>query len=110
MKKIKRKSQAQSQKFPAYIIGYTDSDCPPPGFLAAWFNQEYGGPLSIRLLPSGDISNFHAVHAVWEAAVTGTLSMDTMQAWKEQLGWEHETASAVFPLSGQMAGGRMGRL
>ncbi len=107
MKKIKRKPKSRLQKLPTYIIGYTGSGCPPPGFLAAWFNQEYGGPLSIQLSPSGDIVNFDAVHATWKAAVTGILSVDMRQAWKEQLGWDHETAAAVYPLSSQEAGGRI---
>jgi len=52
VKKIKRKSAGKELRIPAFVIGYAAPEPPPPGFLAAWFNQEYGGPLTIHL--SGD--------------------------------------------------------
>ena len=66
MKKIKKKKSG-SQSLPAFLIGWTHGEAPPPGYLAAWFDQIYGGPLQIRFLSKNGHQHFEAAHTNWQS-------------------------------------------
>ena len=88
MKKIKKKKPA-SQALPAFLIGWTHGEAPPPGYLAAWFDQHYGGPLQIRFLSSNGHQHFEAMHTNWRAQVQLSPPKDTVDQWQGRLHWEH---------------------
>ena len=48
VKKIKRKTKSAPKKRPSVVVGFSGGEPPPAGFLAAWFNQHCGGPLTSR--------------------------------------------------------------
>lgn len=99
MKKIKKKtSQKKSRGFPAFVIGYSHAEAPPPGYLAAWFNQMYGGPLQIHLKNEAGHSQFEAVHTSWRVAVNTVLPADIAETWKNRLQWSHSHLVEVTPL------------
>jgi len=97
MKKIKKKKPA-AHGLPAFLIGWTHGDPPPPGYLAAWFDQRYGGPLQIRFLSVKGHDHFEAVHTNWKAQVQLSPSPEIVAQWKERLQWEHpHLAQLVAP-------------
>ena len=97
MKKIKRKVGDHVLKPPTYLIGYAARDPLPPGFLAAWFDQEYGGPLTIRLPQDLRATVFEAHHGPWAALVDTSLPSSVADPWHERLGWSHTRAAQVLP-------------
>jgi hypothetical protein len=88
MKKIKKKKPA-AHMLPAFLIGWTHGDPPPPGYLAAWFDQLYGGPLQIRFLSAKGHQHFEAVHINWKAQVQLAPLPEIVSQWKERLQWGH---------------------
>ena len=88
MKKIKKK-KSTAQVLTAFLIGWTHGDIPPPGYLAAWFDQHYGGPLHIRFLSSNGHDHFEAVHTNWKAQVQMAPSAQIVEQWQGRLQWEH---------------------
>ncbi len=88
MKKIKKKKSA-SQALPAFLIGWTHGEPPPPGYLAAWFDQYYGGPLQIRFLSVNGHHHFEAVHTNWKAQVQLAPSAQIVEQWQGRLHWDH---------------------
>ncbi|TAL08795.1 MAG: hypothetical protein EPO02_11930 [Nitrospirae bacterium] len=98
MKKIKRKSAGNPLRLPAFVIGYAAPEPPPPGFLAAWFDQEYGGPLTIQLSRDPGTTRFEAHHGPWAALVETSLPQSTADAWHERLQWSHTRAAQILPL------------
>lgn len=88
MKKIKKKKSA-SQALPAFLIGWTHGGPPPPGYLAAWFDQHYGGPLQIRFLSVNGHHHFEAVHTNWKADVQLAPSVQIVEQWQGRLQWDH---------------------
>jgi hypothetical protein len=99
MKKIKKKTgQKKTRTLPAFVIGYSHADAPPPGYLAAWFNQMYGGPLDVRFKDESGHSQFEAVHTTWRVAVNTALPADTAEMWKQRLQWSHSQVAEVTPL------------
>jgi len=104
MKKIKKKSkQKKSGHLPAFVIGYSHPDPPPPGYLAAWFNQMYGGPLHIHFTDESGHSQFEAVHTTWRVSVNLALPKDTADTWQQRLQWSHSQQAEVslLPTVGQ---------
>ena len=89
MKKIKKKKPAAQQMVPAYIIGWTHDDPPPPGFLAAWFDQQYGGPLTVRFLESSGHHYFDATHTTWTARLDLSPAAELASRWQALLQWDH---------------------
>lgn len=89
MKKIKKKKPASSHSSPDFIVGWTSDDPPPPGFLSAWFDRHYGGPLSIRLLDATGYHRFEASHTSWSARVELLPPEDQQRLWQSTLQWEH---------------------
>ena len=89
MKKIKKKKPAAGRALPAFIIGWTHADPPPPGFLVAWFDRRYGGPLNIRFLESSGHLRFDAVHTSWTAQVDLSPSEEQVNRWTASLQWDH---------------------
>ncbi len=98
MKKIKRKAPGKDLRIPAFVIGYAAPEPPPPGFLAAWFDQEYGGPLTIRLSGDPGATRFEAHHGPWAALVDTSLPSSIADAWHERLHWSHSRAAQILPL------------
>jgi len=99
MKKIKKKkSQKKTPSLPAFVIGYSHAGAPPPGYLAAWFNQMYGGPLNIHFRDESGHSQFEAVHTTWRVAVNTALQADTAETWKQRLQWSHSQLAEITPL------------
>ncbi len=60
---------------PAFLVGWTHGEPPPPGYVAAWFDEAYGGPLRIRFLASTGHHHFEAAHTNWMAEVN--IAIDT---------------------------------
>lgn len=81
-----------------FVIGYAAPEPPPPGFLAAWFDQEYGGPLTVHLPRDPGTTRFDARHGPWSASVETGLPPDIADAWRERLQWSHPRAAQVLPL------------
>jgi len=98
VKKIKRKTAGKELRIPTFVIGYAAPDVPPPGFLAAWFDQEYGGPLTIHLPRDPGTTKFEAHHGPWAALVDTDLPESIAEAWHERLQWSHTRAAQVLPL------------
>jgi len=88
MKKIKKKKPT-SQALPAFLIGWTHGEPPPPGYLAAWFDQLYGGPLQIRFLSANGHQHFETAHTNWKAHVQLAPSAQIVEQWQGRLQWEH---------------------
>ncbi len=98
MKKIKKK-KTSSSLLPAFLVGWTHGDAPPPGFLSAWFDRDYGGPLHIQFLSSTQSHDFEAIHATWSGVVkTGPLT-GSIEQWCSQLQWEHTRVLQIFSRS-----------
>lgn len=89
MKKIKRKTKSAQRKRPSFVVGFSGGDPPPAGFLAAWFNQHYGGPLNVRFPEHGSNATFEARHVDWQAVVSHVRSAEEALRWKSQVAWEH---------------------
>jgi hypothetical protein len=98
VKKIKRKATRQELKIPTFLVGYAAPEALPPAFLAAWFNQEYGGPLEINFLPGGNDTTFEARHGPWAALADTNLPTEIAGPWHERLGWSHSRAAQVLPI------------
>jgi len=88
MKKIKKKKPS-AHALPAFLIGWTHGDPPPPGYLSAWFDQLYGGPLQIRFLSANGHQHFEAVHTNWKVQVQMAPPPEIVAQWKGRLQWEH---------------------
>jgi hypothetical protein len=97
MKKIKRKAPRQDIRMPTFVIGYTSPDAVPAGFLAAWFAEEYGGPLDIRLQPGANNTTFVAQHGPWAALVDTNLAPAIADQWHDRLEWSHRRVAQVLP-------------
>ena len=95
MKKIKKKKSG-SQSFPAFLIGWTHGEPPPPGYLSAWFDQQYGGPLRIRFLSSNGHHHFEAVHTNWKTQVQLAPSPQSLEQWRGRLQWDHPNLAEVW--------------
>lgn len=99
MKKIKKKTgKKKSRILPTFVIGYSHTDAPPPGYLAAWFNQTYGGPLHIHFTDESGHSQFEAAHTTWRAGVNTALLPETAETWEKRLQWSHSQLAEVIPL------------
>jgi hypothetical protein len=97
VKKIRRKAAHQELKIPTFLVGYGAPEALPPGFLSAWFNQEYGGPLHVQFMP-GESTIFEARHGPWAALADTQLPPTIGDPWHERLGWGHSRAAQVLPL------------
>ncbi len=95
MKKIKKKKSG-TQALPAFLIGWTHGEPPPPGYLGAWFDKLYGGPLAIRFLSANGHNHFEAAHTNWKAQVQLVPSKEVVAQWKGRLQWEHRHLAQVF--------------
>jgi len=101
MKKIKKKKSA-IHALPAFLIGWTHGEPPPPGYLAAWFDQLYGGPVQIRFLSTNGHQHFEAVHTNWKAQVQLAPSAQIVEQWQGRLQWEHRyLAQLIAPAQTQ---------
>ncbi|WNM58493.1 hypothetical protein [Candidatus Nitrospira allomarina] len=96
MKKIKKKKSA-SHVVPAFLVGWTHGNAPPPGYIAAWFDEAYGGPLRIRFLTSNGHHHFEAAHTNWTAEVNIEPSTAIVEQWQGRLQWEQTQLAVLFP-------------
>lgn len=99
VKKIKRKTKSAPKKRPSVVVGFSGGDPPPAGFLAAWFNQHYGGPLTIRFPEHDSNATFEARHVDWQAIVSHVRSAEEAMRWKSQVGWEHSQVIQIMSAS-----------
>lgn len=101
MKKIKKKKSA-SQALPGFLVGWTHGDPPPPGYLTAWFDQAYGGPLQIRFLSATGHHHFAATHTSWTAEINVAPSTEIVEQWQGRLHWDHPGLALLFsPVTAQ---------
>lgn len=98
MKKIKRKIQRARSPLPAFIIGFVGEGA-PPGFLSAWYNQEYGGPLEVRFLKEPSHNIFQTSHLDWKAEIFLSSNPEEIMQWRDRLGWDHSGMIKVFPVA-----------
>ena len=99
MKKIKKKKgQKKTRALPAFVIGYSHADAPPPGYLSAWFNQMYGGPLHVHFMSHSGHTQFEAVHTNWRVTVISALPAAMADTWQQRLQWSHLHVAEVTPL------------
>lgn len=89
MKKIKRKVKSAPRKRPSMVVGFSGSELPPAGFLAAWFDQQYGGPLHIRFPEANSNTTFEARHVDWRAMMSQIRSDEEIARWTTQMAWNH---------------------
>ena len=97
MKKIKKKKPV-TQALPAFLIGWTHGEPPPPGYLSAWFDQHYGGPLQIRFLSKDGHQHFEAAHTNWKVQVQLAPSAQVIEQWRGRLQWEHRHLAQLLAL------------
>ena len=98
MKKIKRKVPKPISRIPSFVIGYRGK-ISPPGFFAAWFDREYGGPLDIRFPQKPHLSEYSAYHTSWGVQVNPKIPSPEVQVWRDRLGWDHQEVAEVFPIA-----------
>lgn len=98
MKKIKRKMKVSRARRPSFVVGYV-GESPPPGFLSAWYNQEYGGPLHIRFSSTQSFAIIEASHLDWKADIQFESSPDEVSQLRDQIGWDHPGLTQVFATS-----------
>jgi hypothetical protein len=95
--KIRRKvSKPPRSKPPLYVIGFSSS--PTPAELQAWFDLEYGGPLSFKGHPIADepaIAPLMATHGPWSEWMLLSIPSAQADAWQQRLEWRHTTCAAV---------------
>jgi len=97
--KIRRKpTKLARHARPLYIIGYS-SPPPQPEEVRAWFDLEYGGPLTFKGDHVGSSALVLASHGPWNAAFQISLPSEEATAWKERLNWGHPRAGLVLPTS-----------
>ncbi len=98
MKKIKKK-KSSTQALPAFLVGWTHGEAPPPGYLSAWFDQQYGGPLQIRFLSTKGHQYFEATHTNWKVQVQLAPSVETSEQWHGRLQWDHQNLALLVASS-----------
>ena len=95
--KIRRKlPKPPRSKPPLYVIGFSTS--PTPAELRAWFDLEYGGPLSYKDSSTGtepSASPIMATHGPWSAWVLFFAPAVQADAWRQRLEWRHTACAAV---------------
>ncbi|MDA0740256.1 MAG: hypothetical protein O2999_15210 [Nitrospirae bacterium] len=99
MKKIKRKIKSAPRKRPSLVVGFSGDDLPPAGFLAAWFDQQYGGPLHIRFPDAHSNTTFEARHTEWCAMMSQVLTEEDVAQWTTQMAWDHIQAVQIVSTS-----------
>jgi hypothetical protein len=94
--RIKKKSRKPSAKRPPlYFVGYRGTR-PMSEELVLWYDQAYGGPLSI--VPEEDAPDSWQVgHGPWSAHVVIPLPATHSAGLVEQLAWEHHKIGAIAP-------------
>jgi hypothetical protein len=97
--KIRRKpGKLARHTHPLYIIGYS-SPPPQPAEVRAWFDLEYGGPLTFKEDAVGPSTLTWASHGPWNVAVQISLPPEEASSWQERLHWGHPRTGLVLPTS-----------
>ncbi len=95
--KIRRKvPKPPRSKPPLYVIGFSSS--PTPAEVRAWFDLEYGGPLSFKDSPIGEepsCSPLMATHGPWSGWMLLSAPSVQADAWQQRLEWQHSACAAV---------------
>ncbi len=98
VKKIKRKVSTPHRKTsPAFVIGYSNTDPPPAGFLAAWFQQTFDEPLDITFPGTNGTTIFDAVMQNKTARLETHCSPDIANTWRTRLDWIHTEIAEIYP-------------
>jgi len=98
VRKIKRKGSAQRRKlFPAFVIGYSNSEPPPAGFLAAWFTQTFEEQLDISFPTANGTTTFDAFIHHRNAKIDTQCSADIASTWHKRLEWIHTSVAEIYP-------------
>ncbi len=95
MKIRKKGPKPSAHRPPLYFIGYRGAT-PAPDELTAWFDLEYGGPLTLSTV-TGAPASWHAKHGPWTAHLVMPFPAEQTARMAEQLAWEHKTMGAVAP-------------
>lgn len=95
MKIRKKGPKPSAHRPPLYFIGYRGAT-PAPDELTAWFDREYGGPLTLGTV-TGAPASWHAKHGPWTAHLVMPFPAEQTVRMAEQLAWEHKTMGAVAP-------------
>lgn len=98
MKKIKHKSKMPRGHRPAWVIGYVGSVL-PAGYLSAWYDEKFGGPLQIRFPNCQSNSILEVAHVDWKAEVRLESSPNEVSQWQTQVQWEHTGLAQVVLIS-----------
>jgi len=94
--RIKKKTpKPSSRRPPLYFVGYRGV-APATDELKAWYDKEYGGPLTIHH-EAGSAESWQATHGPWSAHVVMPLPMSHVADVMKQLAWEHDVMGAVAP-------------
>ena len=94
--RIKKKSPKPSAKRPPlYFIGYR-GPAPQKDELIFWYNDQYGGPLTIEQ-ETGAPESWHIRHGPWTAHIVLPLPSTHVAGLTEQLAWEHDQIGAIAP-------------
>ncbi len=91
----KKTPKPSARRPPLYFVGYRGT-VPALEELQAWYDREYGGPLTIRADEQATES-WSAVHGPWTSHIVIPLPATHIAGLKEQLAWEHEHVGAVAP-------------
>ncbi len=81
------------------VVGFSGSEFPPAGFLAAWFDQQYGGPLHIRFLEANSNTTFEARHVEWCAMISQIHTTEELARWTTQMAWDHTEVVQIMSTS-----------
>jgi hypothetical protein len=94
--RIRKKIPKPSAKRPPlYFVGYRGA-APATEELKHWYEQTYGGPLTIRH-EEGSPESWQATQGPWTGHVVMPLPMTHVAEIMKQLSWEHEVMGAVAP-------------
>ncbi|WP_447979124.1 hypothetical protein [Candidatus Nitrospira bockiana] len=96
--KIKRKAAKPARAgVPLFLIG-----CSAPAdaqALKAWFDRDYGGPLTLKPTtpqPASSPPLVLAGHGPWTVPVSLSLTATEAEHWRDRLQWSHPHAAAVY--------------
>lgn len=91
----KKVPKPSAKRPPLYFVGYRGT-APSPEEITTWYNQTYGGPLSIRHEADAPES-WHVAHGPWSAYTVMPLPASHASDIMKQLAWEHELLGAIAP-------------
>ena len=80
------------------MIGYSNTEPPAAGFLAAWFNQAFEEQLDITFPTTKGTTTFDAIiHNNRNAYIDTQCSADVASVWHDRLEWIHTHVAEIYP-------------